>query len=79
MHRMERKSEYFTSLSKEAQIRYEEKVVVRGLKIDPYAIESWTEAPEVIPDVHWSDMMLYMIATPSPYTCEAIKVSSLDL
>jgi len=24
--------------------------------------------------VHWSDMMLYMVSTPSPYTREEIKV-----
>ena len=74
---MERKSEYFASLSAESQRRYESKVISSGLRTDPYAIDDrhWTETPERVPDVQWSDMMLYMIATPSPYTREEIKVS----
>ena len=73
---MERKSEYFANLSADAQGRYECKVVSSGLSTDPYAIDDcyWTEAPEIAPDVQWSDMMLYIIATPSPYTREAIEV-----
>ena len=56
---------------------YESKVISSGLRTDPYAIDDrhWTETPEIVPDVQWSDMMLYMIATPSPYTREEIKVS----
>lgn len=76
---MDRKSEYFGNLSKESKIRYEEKVSRTGLTIDPYTIEDWSEAPEVIPDVHWSNTMLYMTATPSPHTREAIKVASVYL
>jgi len=33
-----------------------------------------TENPENLPEVKWSDMMLYMVTTPSPYTREEIKV-----
>ena len=72
---MERKSDYFFDLSSQAKERYEAKVVSSGLRIDPYAIEDWNEAPEEVPDVRWSDMMLYMVSTPSPYTREEIKVS----
>ena len=41
----------------------------------PIVLEDWTEDPEVIPCVQWSDVMLYMVTTPSPYTREEIKVS----
>ena len=39
-----------------------------GLSTDPYVIEDcyWTEAPETVPDMQLSDMIVYMIATPSP-------------
>ena len=75
---MERKSEYFANLSADAQGRYECKVISSGLSTDPYAIDDcyWTEIPEIVPDVQWSDMTLYMIATPSPCTCGAIEVKT---
>ncbi len=71
---MERKSEYFANLSVDAKLRYETKVTNAGLTQDPYAIREWTENPENLPEVKWSDMMLYMVTTPSPYTREEIKV-----
>ena len=71
---MESYSEYFKGLSTDARTRYEKKVLATGLNKDPYVINDWTDSPEMIPDVHYSDMMLYMTVTPSPYTREAIKV-----
>lgn len=71
---MERKSEYFTSLSAASRLRYEQKVINSGLQIDPYTIQEWLEAPEIIPSIKWSDMILYMTATPSQFTRESIKV-----
>ena len=56
---MEQKSK---SLSVESQKRYEEKVVPAGLKTDRTESQLSTEEPEVIPDMNWSNMMLYMIA-----------------
>ena len=83
IHVMERKSEYFANLSGDSQRRYECKVISSGLSTDPYAIDNgyWTDAPEIVPDVQWSDMILYMIATPrpSPYTREAIEVNTRQL
>ena len=55
---MEQKSK---SLSVESQKRYEEKVVPVGLKTGRTETQLWTEEPEVIPDMNWSDMMLFMI------------------
>ena len=72
---MDVKSEYFVNLTEDSRARYECKVVSAGLTKNPYAIEEWTANPDIIPDVQWSDMMLYMISTPSPYTREEIKVS----
>ena len=71
------KSEYFTTLSAVAAKRYEAKVTNTGLNIDPYAIPdcNWTSAPENLPQILWSNLMLYIISTPSPYTREEIKVS----
>ena len=58
-------------------------MISSGLSTDPYAIDDgyWTDAPEIVPDVQWSDMILYMIATPrpSPYTREAIEVNTRQL
>ena len=56
---MERFSEYFKGLSTDARTRYEKKVLATGLKKDPYTINNWTDSPDVIPDVQYSDMMLY--------------------
>ena len=55
---MEQKSK---SLSVKSQKRYEEKVVAAGLKTGRTEAQLWTEEPEVIPDINWSNMMLYMI------------------
>ena len=71
---MESYSEYLKGLSTDARARYKKKVLATGLNKDPYVINDWTDSPEIIPDVHYSDMMLYMTATPSPYTREAVKV-----
>ena len=74
MKRMERASEYFLSLSAGSRERYECKVTSCGLNDDPYAIsEGWTESPELIPELQWSDIMLYMVCTPIPHTKESIK------
>ena len=69
-------SEYFSSLSGEAKARYGAKVSGVGLNNDPYAIpaELWVTEPDCIPDVAWSDMFVFMIARPSEYTKEEIKV-----
>ena len=56
--------QYFLNLSLQSKERYKAKDVSAGLRIDPYAIEDWTEMPEDAPDVHWSNMMLYMVFTP---------------
>ena len=61
-------------LSTVSRLRYEQKVINSGLQIDPYTIEDWLETPDIIPSVKWSDMMLYMTATPSKFTRESIKV-----
>ena len=55
---MEQKSK---SLSAESQKRYKEKVVSAGLKTGRTEAQLWTEEPEVIPNMNWSNMMLYMI------------------
>ena len=69
-----KRSEYLTKLSSKAKKRFESKILSAGLDIDPYVIEEWTQNPEDIPKVQWSDVVLYMVSTPSPYTKEAIKV-----
>ena len=73
---MELKSEYFANLSADVKVRYESKMTSTGLGQDRYAIKEWTESPENIPEVQWSDMMLYMVTTPSPYTRKEIKVKN---
>ena len=69
-------SEYYTTLSVEGKKRYETKLLVSGLDRDPYAIEEseWTRELQTIPYITWSDIMVYMLSTPSPHTTEAIKV-----
>ena len=73
------KSEYLLSLSVEAKQRYESKITGTGLDVDPYVIDELTQAPENIPRMAWSDVCLYMVSTPSPYTKEAVKVRLLAL
>ena len=72
-----KKSEYLAQLSTETKTRYELKVTSTGLNVDPYCIDEslWTREPEVIPKMMWTDILFYMVSTPSPYTKEAIKVS----
>ena len=69
---MEQVSEYFSLLSTEAKLRYEQKVAKVGLKTDPYVMPSdlWVEESPSVPNIAWSDMFLYMISTLSPYTTE---------
>ena len=76
-----KRSEYLLQLSSEARARLEAKISSVGLNVDPYAIDSdkWSRNPEVLPKVKWSDVLLYMISTPSPYMKEAIKVDKLML
>ena len=71
---MERKSEYFSALSAASKARYEKKVVSTGLGTDPYSIERWNEYLDSFPEINWSDMIVYLTATPSENTCKAIKV-----
>ena len=72
-----RKSEYLCSLSNEAKQQYESKVVGTGMDLVwiPIPItDNWTRDPETIPQLTWSDVMLYMVSTPSPYTKAAVKI-----
>ena len=71
------KSEYMLGLSVEARKRYETKLISSGLQSDPYAIPEpeWSRVPDSLPNFTWSDVMIYMLTTPSPYTKEAIKVN----
>ena len=73
---LQAKSEYFDGLSTEAKARYTRKIILPGLTIDPYCIREWTENPEIVPAVKMSNMLLYLVATPSPYTKEEIKVAN---
>ena len=67
-------SEYYCELSAQCKHRYKSKIESVGLSEDPYCIEEWRESPEIVPEVSWSDMLLYMISTPSPHTTETVKV-----
>ena len=71
---MEHLLQYYCDLSTASKKRYEQKVVSTGLKRDPYVIKDWCENPASLPDIHWSDLLVYMTATPSQFTSEAIKV-----
>ena len=73
---LQAKLEYFDGLSAEAKARYTRKILLSGLTINPYCISEWTENPEIVPAIKMSDMLLYLVATPSPYTKEQIKVAN---
>ena len=75
---MELASEYYSGLSAESKQRYTDKVTGVGFKKDPYAIPSelWQAESNHVPNAAWSDMFVYMVATPSTYTKEEMKVSS---
>ena len=53
-----------------------EKVSKVGLKTDPYCINNseWEKSPELLPTVSCSDVMIFMVSTPSPHIREAVKV-----
>jgi len=71
---MEKPSGYYLDLKADSKKRYQSKVTSAGLRIDPYSITQWSEDPDEIPSVTWSDVVLYMVTTPSPYTLEEVKV-----
>ena len=50
----------------------ESKVAITRLAVIQYAIDEaeWTREPETIPQMLWSDLILYMISTPRPHTQE---------
>jgi len=73
---MEQKSGYFCDLkSAVSKKRYKEKVLAAGLGINPYSIQRWEEALETLPDVQWSDMIVYLTITPSEHTRYAVEVN----
>ena len=74
--------------SEDAKQRYESKVNVAGtgLTVDPYVIDDWTQDPETVPRLAWSDVCCVWFPrlarslkkpTPSPFTKEALKVLQL--
>jgi len=64
-----------SNLYKGSRSRYESKIEVTGLAVDPYTIDEaeWTPDTENNPQLWWSDLMFYMVSTPSQYTTEAIN------
>ena len=74
MCNMEHFSQHFRDLSTASKERYEQKVTSTGLKHVPYIIKDWCENLASLPDVQWSDLVVYMTSTPSQFTREAIKV-----
>ena len=70
------RSEYMLELSTDSRRRYEAKLTCCGLHCDPYALldSKWSREPESLPAFAWSDVIIYTLSTPSPYTKESIKV-----
>ena len=75
---LQRNAEYLLSLSEEAKQRYGNQITGTGLDVDPQVIDEWTQDPANFPRMSWSDVCLYMVSTPSPYTKEAVKVRFLQ-
>ena len=50
---------------------------VTGFAVDPHAIDEAEEIrePETIPQLLWSDLMLYIVSTPIPHINEAEMIS----
>ena len=69
---MQRKSEYFSSLSASAKDKYERKEMATDLKVDPYSIERWHEDAEVFPRLlnSGSDIMIII------FNCYAKRIHS---
>ena len=72
--KMQRMLEYYSELSAQCKHRSKSKIESADLSEDPYFIEEWRESLEIVPEVSWSDMLLYMVSTPSHYTKETVKV-----
>ena len=43
-------------LHEDAKQRYESKVAGTGVTVDPYVIDDWTQDPETVPQLAWSDV-----------------------
>ena len=65
---VELKSEYILSLDVQSRKRYESKLMSTGLCKDPYALkaDAWCREPDKLPNIAWSDVIMYMVCTPSP-------------
>jgi len=77
---MEKSSGYYLDLKTDSKKRYhyQSKVISTGLRIDPYSIAEWNKYPDVIPFVTWSNVVVYMVTTPSAYTLEEVKVRQIN-
>ena len=75
-------TEYLFSLSNEDKVRYNDKLTLaNGVKLeDPYAITTgWLADISKLPNITWSNVIKYLVDTPSEYTKEAVKAfKSLD-
>ena len=50
----------------------------RTIAVDRYVIDEWSQDPANFRRICWSDVCLYMVSTPSPYTKEAVNVRVLQ-
>ena len=66
--------EHKLALLAASRTRYERKVIAAGLTTDPYSIEQWHEDMNSLPEVNWTDMIVYLTATPSENSYQAMKV-----
>ena len=69
-------TEYYSLLTNEDKVRYDGKLMLaNGIKLeDPYSMtEGWSNDITKLPNVAWTDLINFLIETPSIYTKEAVK------
>ena len=68
--------DYSSDLSAVAKKCYLSKLTTFGFLKDPYSIpdSSWITGTDILSQVTWSDMSIYLTSTPSPYTQQELKV-----
>ena len=66
---------YFSSLLPAAKVRYQKKLLLVGLSTCPYKLppQAWVDDVTQWPRVEFPDIVLYLIDTPSEFTCEKLK------
>lgn len=68
-------SDFFKQLDEAGKHRYKVKLNLIGAKEDPYLIQrgDWSGNKDLLPDVEFPDIYIYLINSPSPFTKNELR------